>query len=153
MFKIGADKLMLVAGIVWLAAGLNIANIGVGAYLHEAGWLILALACGSFAVFALFHTKIFTKMVRKHAARIRGYGKARTNIFKFFDGKGYVMMGIMMGGGIALRLSGAIPEWFIASFYTGIGVALAVAGVSFLMRYFRKSEASCPAMPQATQGR
>ena len=33
----------------------------------------------------------------------------------------------MMGGGIALRASGVVPEWFIAFFYTGLGAALAVA--------------------------
>ena len=36
------------------------------------------------------------------------------------------MMAIMMGGGIALRASGVVPEWFIAFFYTGLGAALAV---------------------------
>ncbi len=46
-------------------------------------------------------------------------------------------MAIMMGGGIALRASGILPEWFIAFFYTGLGLALTVAGISFIVSYIR----------------
>ena len=46
-------------------------------------------------------------------------------------------MAIMMGGGIALRMSGVLPEWFIAFFYTGLGFALTVAGISFIISYVR----------------
>lgn len=41
-------------------------------------------------------------------------------------------MAVMMGGGIALRSFGLVPPWFIAFFYTGLGVALAFAGITFL---------------------
>ena len=136
-FAIDSKKLLVVAGIVWFIAGANIVNIGAGAYAHESGWIVWLLAAGSLAVFVLFHTRIFTKMVRKHAARILGYLEEKTFVFKFFDKKGYIMMAIMMGGGIALRMSGLVPEWFIAFFYTGLGAALVVAGLSFLIRYAR----------------
>ena len=135
ILKIATEKLLLVAGIVWMIAGLNIANIGIGAYLHEAGWIFWVLLVGTIVIFVVFHIFIFTKMVGKHAARIRGYEDDRTHIWKFFDKKGYIVMAIMMGGGIALRMSGLVPEWFIAFFYTGLGLALVVAGVSFLLRY------------------
>ena len=131
LLKVSTDKLLLVAGIVWLIAGANIVNIGLSAFLDETGWLFF----------------VFTKMVGKHASRIRGYEEDKTHLFKFFDKKGYIMMAIMMGGGIALRASGVVPEWFIAFFYTGLGAALAVAGVSFILRYFKSSKPACPAMP------
>lgn len=147
MLKISTNKLMLVAGIVWAIAGANIANIGLTAYRHDWGWVIWALLVGSAVIFVLFHSRIFQKMVGKHAKRIGGYEEAKTNILKFFDKKGYIMMAVMMGGGIALRASGVAPEWFVAFFYTGLGLALAVAGVSFVLRYFKSGKASCPAMP------
>lgn len=150
ILKIATEKLLLVAGIVWMIAGLNIANIGIGAYLHEAGWIFWVLLVGAIVIFVVFHIFIFTKMVGKHAARIRGYEDDRTHIWKFFDKKGYIVMAIMMGGGIALRMSGLVPEWFIAFFYTGLGLALVVAGVSFLLRYFRSSAPSCPVVPNGT---
>lgn len=145
--KIASEKLLLVAGAVWLIAGINIANIGIGAYLHETGWVFWLLLVGTVAIFVVFHIFVFTKMVGKHSARIRGYEDDRSHIWKFFDTKGYIIMAIMMGGGIALRMSGLAPEWFIAFFYTGLGLALAVAGVSFMIRYFRSADPSCPVLP------
>ncbi len=148
MFKISTDKLLLVAGIVWFVAGANILNIGLSAYFLETGWLFWALLVGTLVIFVLFHVMVFTKMVGKHADRIKGYDEDKTHVLKFFDKKGYIMMAIMMGGGIALRASGLVPDWFIAFFYTGLGAALAVAGASFVLRYFKSAKASCPVLPK-----
>jgi hypothetical protein len=41
-------------------------------------------------------------------------------------------MAVMMGGGMALRLSHLMPDWMIAFFYSGLGVALFLCGVRFL---------------------
>ena len=41
-----------------------------------------------------------------------------------------------------------MPDWFIAFFYTGLGVALAVAGLTFLLRYFMNVEPGCPLLPR-----
>ncbi|OUO90758.1 hypothetical protein B5F40_06105 [Gordonibacter sp. An230] len=148
MLRISTEKLLLVAGLVWLVAGANVAGIGLIAYFHESGWVLWSLVGGTFVVFTLFHVFVFTKMVGKHAERIRGYEEDRTHVLKFFDKKGYVTMAVMMAGGIALRASGVVPEWFVAFFYTGLGAALAVAGASFALRYFRSSKPSCPVMPR-----
>lgn len=152
MFKIANEKLLLIAGIVWVLAGANIANIGLGAYWHEWDWYVWALIGGTLIIFVLFHALIFSKMVGKHVDRIHGYKEDKTHFLKFFDKKGYIMMAIMMGGGMALRFSGLVPDWFIAFFYTGLGVALAVAGISFLLRYFRGAKTDCPVLP-GTYGR
>ncbi len=135
LMKISTEKLLLVAGIVWIIAGGNIANIGIGVIAHDhLIWWILAL---TLVVFVLFHVFVFQKLVKKHAERIRGFEEDRKHIWHFFDRKGYVIMAIMMGGGIALRVSGVLPDWFIAFFYTGLGFALTVAGISFIISYVR----------------
>ena len=90
-------------------------------------------------------------MVGKHASRIRGYEEDKTHLFKFFDKKGYIMMAIMMGGSIALRASGRRAQWFIAFFYTGLGAALAVAGVNFILRYFKARSLRVRRCPARTQ--
>lgn len=41
-------------------------------------------------------------------------------------------MAVMMGGGMALRMSHAVPDWAIACFYTGLGIALFLSGVRFV---------------------
>ena len=145
-FKIPTEKLLLVAGVVWFVAGANIANLGINAYFNEPNWLLWALLVGTLVIFVLFHVFVFTKMVGKHSERIRGYEEDRTHILKFFDKKGYLIMAVMMGGGIGLRMAGLVPEWFVAFFYTGLGAALAVAGISFVLRYFKSSEPSCAAL-------
>ena len=43
LLKVSTDKLLLVAGIVWLIAGANIVNIGLSAFLDETGWLFWVL--------------------------------------------------------------------------------------------------------------
>lgn len=143
--KISTEKLLLVAGFVWIIAGGNIGNIGIGALTHDhlVWWVLL----GTLVVFLMFHLFVFKKLVKKHSERIRGFEEDKKQIWHFFDKKGYIIMAIMMGGGIALRASGLLPEWFIAFFYTGLGLALIVAGVSFVLRYFKSTKAGCPAMP------
>ena len=148
MLKVSKDKLLLIAGIVWFAAGFNIALIGFQAYgqvVSTFAWqFVLLLVAGSVVIFSLFHAFIFSKMVRKHSERIAGLPGERASFWKFFDAAGYIMMAIMMSGGIALRMSGIVPDWFIAFFYFGLGVALALSGVSFLARFFRRAPSVCP---------
>ena len=44
-------------------------------------------------------------------------------------------MAFMMGGGIRLRCSELFPDVFIAVFYTGLGLALALAGIVFWVMF------------------
>lgn len=125
--------LLLIAGIVWLAAGFNVARLGALAYLNiERQWLYFILSA---VVFSLFGAMFF-KMSRKHTKRILGY-EDRRPFWEFFDAKAYLIMAVMMGGGIGLRAAGVFPDMFVAFFYSGLGCALALAGVLFFINYFR----------------
>ena len=133
--KISTEKLLLVAGFVWIIAGGNIANIGIGALTHDhlVWWVLTA----TLVVFVMFHMFVFQKLVKKHAERIRGFEEDKKHILHFFDKKGYIIMAIMMTVGISLRAFSLVPSWFIAFFYTGLGVALTGAGVGFLVECVR----------------
>ena len=127
------NQLIAVAGVVWLLAGLNVAILGVRAAIDMrdvAAIVLIAIAGGAVAVFCGFHS-MFSKLVKKNSQRIY---ELEGNPFRFFDRKGYIMMAIMMSMGIGMRAAGLFPEWFIAFFYTGLGLALSLAGASFLMR-------------------
>lgn len=143
MLKVRSEHLLLIAATVWMAAGLNIARLGVLAC--AAGTTAPALlALGIPTVFLAFHI-MFSKLVGKHADRIRSYGQQRMHVLRFFDVKGYIVMAIMMGGGIGLRAAGLVPDWFVAFFYTGLGAALTLAGVGFLVHYVcRGGQITCP---------
>ena len=127
MFKVRSKYLLLIAAAVWLIAGSQVARMAIAAGNGNL-WLLLI---GIPATFVVFHM-MFSKLVGKHAARIRSYGEEKMHVLKFFDVRGYLIMAVMMGGGIALRSFGLVPPWFIAFFYTGLGVALAFAGITFL---------------------
>ena len=44
-------------------------------------------------------------------------------------------MAFIMGGGIAFRAMGIFSDFIIAFFYTGLGFALALAGVIFIRSF------------------
>ncbi len=86
-----------------------------------------------------FWTVIFGKLVVKHTARITGYEKERHFFLKFFDVPAIVIMAVMMTGGISIRAFGLAPEGFNAVFYTGLGSALALAGLLFACMWQREA--------------
>ncbi len=141
--KVRAKYLLLIAAAVWFVAGINILRLGILSILAGEGSLWLWLI-GIPVVFILFHA-MFSRLVGKHADRIRSYGENRMHVLKFFDIKGYIIMAIMMSGGIGLRAADIVPGWFVAFFYTGLGAALALAGIGFLIHFLHQGgEIRCP---------
>ncbi len=123
--------LLLIDGIVWMIAGFNVARLGVMSYLNiERSWYLYLL---SGLVFLLFGSMFF-RMNQKHTKRILGYEDYRP-FWHFFDLKAYLIMTCMMSVGIGFRAAGIFPEIFVAFFYSGLGLALALAGVVFSRNY------------------
>ena len=135
IFHIKKRGLLAVAGCVWLAAGMNVARLGVLSYQRLSAVTIVHILL-SLLVFFLFGVMFF-QMSRKHAKRIKGYEEEFRPVWHFFDLKAYLIMAVMMGGGIWLRSSGLVPDEFVAVFYTGLGCALSLAGVFFGIMFFR----------------
>lgn len=130
--KVKRNTLLLLACLVWSAAGFNILRIEVLAYPAYVTALNLVL---SGLVFAVFQKFIFGKLVVKHTARIKAYETEKQFFLKFFDVKAFAIMACMMSGGIWLRVSGVAPEQFIAVFYSGLGASLLLAGILFGRNY------------------
>lgn len=126
--KVKRNTLLILACLVWSAAGFNILRIGLMSYPSHRSVLNFLLSA---VVFAVFQVLIFGKLVKKHTARISGYEEERHFFLKFFDKKAFAIMAVMMSGGIGLRASGLAPEQFIAVFYTGLGASLLLAGLLF----------------------
>ena len=135
-FRIKKQPLIAVAGIVWLLAGLNVAILGVRAAIDMRGvvsCVFIALAGGAIAIGGAIDP-MFSKLVKKNAQRIADLEGERHHVVRFFDRKSYLMMAIMMSFGIGMRAAGLFPDWFIAFFYTGLGLALTLAGASYIAR-------------------
>ena len=143
--KVPRKKLLLIAGVVWLIAGANILLLGVGAFSPTIqDWMFWLIALGTLGIFVYFHIWIFSRMVGKHHDRIEQELDERTYVWNFFDKRSYIIMALMMIMGLGLRTSGIVPDPFIVFFYTGLGAALMVGGLSFTLRYFRGTRSSCP---------
>lgn len=139
-YSIKKRTLLALAGSVWLIAGFNVTRMGLVAFgqLERISPLYFALTV---LIFAIFGT-LFYRMAHKHTNRILSYKESRRPFWNFFDLKAYLIMAFMMGGGITLRSSGLLPVSFIAFFYTGLGLALALAGVLFWFFYLRNNAQS-----------
>lgn len=126
--------LLLLAGIVWLSAGGNVLKIGLETYQDHlsSGNILLSVL-----VFFVFWFMIFGPMTKKHQQRILTYSGKRY-FWQFFDGKSFAIMAIMISGGVSIRVFHLLPEFFIAFFYTGLGAALALAGLAFLQYYLKE---------------
>lgn len=94
----------------------------------------------SAVVFAVFQFFVFGKLVKKHTGRILAY-EERQWVIKFFDTKSFIIMAVMMSGGIWLRVSGMAPDRFIAVFYSGLGISLLLAGILFGMNFVKNMDA------------
>ncbi|MGM9684359.1 MAG: hypothetical protein ACI3XQ_12250 [Eubacteriales bacterium] len=134
LFYVKKRTLLAVAGSVWLIAGFNVARLGIISYLKLSRVSFVHILL-SVAVFSAFGAMFF-RMSMKHTKRIKGYKEELRPVWHFFDLKAYIIMAFMMGGGIWLRSSGLVPDVFIAVFYTGLGAALAAAGVLFWIIFF-----------------
>lgn len=135
LFTVRKRTLLLIASIVWLAAGINIARIGFEAYANDHVSVLNIVL--STVVGAAFWTFVFGKLVVKHTSRIAAYEEGRHFFLKFFDVPAFTIMAVMMTGGISIRAFGLAPEVFIAVFYTGLGIALSLAGLKFGLTWTR----------------
>lgn len=133
------NTLLLIAALVWSAAGVNILRIGI---IEYPPYFSLINALLSAVVFVIFELFIFGRMVKKHTKRIDAYGDEKQLWIKFFDVKSFIIMAVMMTGGILLRALHLAPKVFIAVFYTGLGAALLLAGIlfgrNFVVRIIKK---------------
>ncbi len=122
---------MIIAGAVWMIAGANILRIGLMclASCTVSFWLLLP---GAAVVFSAFYFGIFSNMYRKHHKRISAKTGANCPM-GFLDMRGWIIMAAMMTLGIVIRRYSLLPIWFIAMFYTGLGLALLITGVKFAL--------------------
>ena len=115
--------------LLWMAAGFNILRIGIVAAASDASATVLHVVLRAFSVFAAFAV-MFARVIKKNSRRILAMPQPRVPFYRFLDHKGYLVIAFMMALGIALRHVGSIPETFFAFFYTGLGSALFLAGLS-----------------------
>ena len=137
-FRIKKQSLIAVAGIVWLLAGLNVAILGVRAAIDMrdvAAIVLIAIAGGAVAAFCGFHS-MFKQTRQKNSQRIYELEGECHNPFRSLiarlhhDGDHDVH-------GHWDAVASCSSRVFIAFFYTGLGLALSLAGASYIARGVR----------------
>jgi hypothetical protein len=131
------NRLMLLAGLVWCVAGGMVSFIGLP-LLWQLGAGQLVLYPAAVLIFLIFYLRIFSRLVVKHTRRIRMYPATVMPFWSFFDRSSYIVMCIMIAGGLWLRLGHIAADWMIAFFYSGLGLALFSCGVKFVLGFLSK---------------
>ena len=131
--------LLLVAGFVWGFAGLRVFTLGRGDVLLDKDNVFISVVF-SITIFYIFFNFIFKKIFIKHAKRIVNSKLEKQCIFSFFDIKGYIVMGCMMTFGIVIRNLGVLNPTLLGNFYMGLGAALFLAGITFLISSIKFEE-------------
>jgi len=141
------NQLILIAGLVWCAAGAMVSIVGLPLEFRLAPSQLVLVPL-AVAIFLVFYFFVFSRLVRKHTSRIRARTEDRLPVWHFFNASSWAVMAVMMGGGMALRFSHLVPDWMIAFFYSGLGAALFLCGVLFLGVFARKDVlAVAPELP------
>lgn len=129
------NHLYVVAAVIWGIPGIIITSKGISAYRmqqpDEIWWLLLITA----AVLAGFFM-MFRRIVDRYCGRIASL-PAKVHIWHTFPLRGWILLVIMMGLGIALKHIPQVPSAFTAAFYSGLGPMLLISSVRYLSRLRR----------------
>lgn len=135
-FKVSKKTLLLVAGLVWLIAGINILRIGISTWVNTDQFWLFKIGEAT-VVFLLFFILVFKRLFEKHTKRIENK-KEKSCPFSFFDKKGWIIMTFMITLGITIRKFQLAPNSFISVFYTGLSLALIITGILFLRQAWQR---------------
>jgi hypothetical protein len=125
--KAGVRAQLVLAATVWLVGASILLVRGTG-YVYGRSWHAWALG-GALIIAALKSRYMLDGVASRAVARIRGRGRA--GVFGFFSVRAYLLVAVMMGGGIALRGAVVDPDavgaGVLGAVYLGIGIALVIA--------------------------
>ena len=120
-------SLAFLAGIIWLTAGFNVCRIGVASWMRCIATMVV-------------FSRMFVRMLFQNVQRIREIELEKRKLWDIMPVKSYLIMIFMITFGVLLRRCPAVPAAFIASFYVGLGSALALAGVIYISACFCPKE-------------
>ena len=111
--------MLLIAGCVWIIAGINILRIGIITWLNDAHYWLFKVG-EAIVVFLLFFQFVFRRLFVKHSERISQKGEKNCP-FSFFDVKGWTVMIFMITFGVTIVISNCFPtplfRYFIPDFH------------------------------------
>lgn len=140
IIPVNREHLLLMQVLCWLGPGIKILITGIRALqevnvLHpERVWWLALIALTVAVCFSL----MFNNFVKRYTARILNFPERKKSLFAFFDLHSYILIFFMMGLGISLKFIPGMPVEFFAGFYPGLGTALSIAGVRYLVSWYNE---------------
>ncbi|MDD3321138.1 MAG: hypothetical protein PHS59_06820 [Paludibacter sp.] len=128
--RISKKCLLFVAAIMWTFAGGMLMFRGVHYLIQQHENFRIQLIVSLFAGL-IFYLIVFSKVSLKHSLRIIHLPIERPCFFSFFSWSSYALMFIMIGSGIAIRLSGIVPVNYLSEFYITMGLPLFLSAIRF----------------------
>ena len=126
--------LLLIAGCAWSIAG-GILIFRSLAYLIGVNHNLLLEIISGIGFGILFYILLFARISKKHIKRITLIKIDNPCFFSFFNFRSYLLMTIMISGGIPLRLSGLVNPEIIYTFFLCMGIPLLVSAWRFFNSY------------------
>jgi len=131
--------LLLIAGCAWSIAGgilifrslVHLIGVNHNLFLE----IITGIGFGT-----LFYILLFARISKKHITRITLIKIDNPCFFSFFNFRSYLLMAIMISGGISLRLSGLINAEIIYTFFLCMGIPLLVSAWRFFYSYAKNTD-------------
>ncbi|NTW29404.1 MAG: hypothetical protein HGA39_08605 [Coriobacteriia bacterium] len=144
MFRVGVRTQLVAAASMWLVGASVLLSRGT-LYARTPRWDVWALAAG--LVLGAVKARLLLKRVARKAV-IRIQERGRGTFFGFFSAKSWLLIGTMIGSGIALRHvfvnPGLIEAGILGAIYIGVGAALLIADRIFWRAVFAPSKKDTP---------
>jgi len=137
--SVSKHNLLFIAGLAWTTAGGILGGRGLS-YLVQHGQYLGWRLAGGIVFGMIFYVLLFAKISRKHIKRIHGLNIPYPCAFSFFNLRGYLMMTIMITGGIMLRRFDVINKEWLYNFYVTMGVPLLISASRFFWFWATKKE-------------
>ncbi|MBB3188673.1 hypothetical protein [Microbacter margulisiae] len=133
--RIDKRHLLFVAAMAWLVASGMLFWRSTTYFELRKGWKLETAA--SLVGGILFFRVLFLRISSKHIKRIISLEKRKPSVFSFFSKRSYLLMAIMISGGVLLRESHILPTYDLSFFYFFMGTPLFLSSIRFFKAWVR----------------
>jgi hypothetical protein len=131
--------LLLIAGCAWTTAGGILITRALVQLIAMRQYLWLELLIGCLCGLG-FYLLLFARISKKHISRITLIKVDNPCFFSFFNFRSYLMMFIMITGGITLRKMDVINRDVLWTFYLTMGIPLLISAYRFFYSWVKNKQ-------------
>ncbi len=129
--SVSRQSLFVLALLLWLFGAYKVIGIGLEAWGNAASYLKYSWLGIALVFFMAF---VFPKVVKANSQFILALNGRRFLWYKCMKPSSWIVMIFMISLGIVLRQFELVPETFIAGFYIGLGLSLALVALFYYGR-------------------